>query len=726
MKEKKRQIKSGLQRKILMLSVSMVVIAIVVASVVGIIEIRSAGKLTGNTSRAKAEIIQETSRDSMLKITRDNLAQTAGLAARLIDEKLWIMEHDFFVLDEQVKDILKYPEKYSEVEVFSPQKENEGKYALQVMYAQESSKTDEKTQYIIRRLANLEPMMSEIVGDNGDFLMDCYIALPDGTVLMMDKFSGQKYSDDGELKHYDVRTREWFKEASSTTEDYVVFMSAVPSYFYDLTEVIFGVPVFIDGEFVAALEGSINLDTIRKMVADIEYGKNGFSILTEADNIIYSPRTEGELSMDNKVSTPVKGKVNKKLEEALLMEKGWRAGFKRLTVDGMPYYASYAPIRSVDWKLVMFIPEEEIERPTNELLSELNKVSADALEEYATVFSGTVFRMVLAFALLVLGAVITSFFFSSRITGPIKLITKKVQEISGENLVFEADEKYKTGDEIEILADAFEDMSERTRRYIKELMEVTSEKERMAAELSVAAKIQEDMLPKNFPMFPERSEFEVFASMKPAKEVGGDFYDIFMIDDDHLALVIGDVSGKGISAALFMVKSKMLIQNRTMMGGTPGEILEDVNEKLRDGNTALMFVTVWLGILTISTGHMIEANAGHTNPAVCLNGECFELIEKKHGSCLGIRPGKKYTNDEFDLSDGSCLFVYTDGVNEAENPDSGQFGTGRMLEVLSRTACLNPEDILGAVSEEIGSFAGGATQFDDITMMAIRWNKKGN
>jgi sigma-B regulation protein RsbU (phosphoserine phosphatase) len=721
MKKAEKPVKSGLQQKILVFSVAMVIIAIAAFAFVGIMEIVFAGKKTGQTSRETSEIIKEKSKDSMMKITRENLVQTVSLAARITDVEFWVMEHDFYVLCAQVEDVFLNPELYEEVEVYQPQKENEGIYTLQVMYAEESAKTDENTQYMIKRLANLEPMMTEIVAGNGEFSMDCYIALADGTVLMMDQFSGGKFNDDGSLKSYDIREIDWFRDAMKLDRDQVLFTSAVRSDFYDVNEVIFAVPVVVNGKNVAGLQVSIELETIRYTVSEMGYGEEGFSIILDEDGLVYSPRTEGELAMENELSTPIKGRVNKDLEKMLTEDIWNKTGFQMVEVDNKTYYAAYAPVSTVYWMQVMFVPEEQVEKPTNELLSYLSNVSEETLNEYTSVFSKTVINTIITLVFLIIGAVITSLIFSSRIAKPIKIMTSNVKDISGDNLIFEKKEIYKTGDEIEILADAFKEMSERTRNYIDELMHITSEKERMATELSVAAQIQTDMLPKNFPLFPERNEFDVYASMSPAKEVGGDFYDIFMIDDDHLGLVMGDVSGKGVSAALFMVKSKTLIQNRAMMGGTPGEILADVNNKLFEGNTARMFVTVWLGILTISSGHVIEANAGHMNPAIKKNGKNYELIVKKHGTVLGLREGKTYIDDEFTLDSGEILYIYTDGVSEAEDTGNNQFGTERMLEALNNLENESPKETLDAMSECLERFADGAIQSDDITMLAIKY-----
>ena len=248
------------------------------------------------------------------------------------------------------------------------------------------------------------------------------------------------------------------------------------------------------------------------------------------------------------------------------------------------------------------------------------------------------------------------------------------------------------------------------------------EKFAVQQELATAASIQEGVLPHKFPLFPDRNEFELHAAMDPAKDVGGDFYDAFFIDDDHLALVIADVSGKGIPAALFMLISKTLIKNRALMGGTPAEILTDVNPRLIESNKEKLFVTVWFGILTLSTGKVIETNAGHENPAIRRADGKYELLKSKHGMVLGGLKKSKYTDDEFELKPGDSIFVYTDGVPEATDARKERFGKERMLKALNLRADENPTELLTTVRTEIDKFVGSAPQFDDLTMLAVKYN----
>lgn len=268
------------------------------------------------------------------------------------------------------------------------------------------------------------------------------------------------------------------------------------------------------------------------------------------------------------------------------------------------------------------------------------------------------------------------------------------------------------------MADMERDLAE----HEETVKKAAADKERILTELNLATQIQEDALPHVFSPFPKRTEFSLYADMDPAREVGGDFYDFFLVDEDHLAIVIADVSGKGVPAALFMMVSKAILENNAMTGRSPGEILSSVNETICANNQSQMFVTAWLGILEISTGKVTAANAGHEYPAVCRAGGHFALVKNRHGLVIGGMEGIRYREFELFLRQGDKLFLYTDGVPEATNGSHELFGTDRMLSALNRHADESPRDILKGVRECVDSFVGGAEQFDDLTMLCLEYN----
>ena len=280
-----------------------------------------------------------------------------------------------------------------------------------------------------------------------------------------------------------------------------------------------------------------------------------------------------------------------------------------------------------------------------------------------------------------------------------------------------------TGDEIENLSLAMADMERELTEYEANLTRITAEKERIGVELSLATKIQASMLPHVFPPFPNRSEFDLYASMEPAREVGGDFYDFFLVDEDHLCLVMADVSGKGIPAALFMMISKTILQSVAMLGNNVSEILNRTNEALSTNNQVQMFVTVWLGMLEISTGKLTTANAGHEYPILKRADGSFALVKDIHGFVIGGDPDSEYKEYEIQMHAGDKLYVYTDGVTEATDAEGEMFGTERLLDALNQKGEESPEDIINQVRSSVKGFVKDAEQFDDLTMLCIEYKK---
>ena len=279
-------------------------------------------------------------------------------------------------------------------------------------------------------------------------------------------------------------------------------------------------------------------------------------------------------------------------------------------------------------------------------------------------------------------------------------------------------------DELRELADSFATMYREVGAYIAKLETVTAEKERIGAELDVAAKIQSSMLPCIFPAFPDRTEFDIYATMDPAKEVGGDFYDFFMVDADHLAFVVADVSGKGVPAALFMVIGKTLIKDHTGLHDDLGEVFTEVNNILCASNSEEMFITAFEGVLNLKTGELRYVNAGHEIPFLCRKGGVFEPYKVRAGFVLAGMQGIRYRAGSIQLEPGDKVFQYSDGIPEAINSEKAPYGMKRLESVLAKNSEKAPSELLPLVKADVDAFVGDADQFDDITMLCIEF--KGN
>ena len=359
-------------------------------------------------------------------------------------------------------------------------------------------------------------------------------------------------------------------------------------------------------------------------------------------------------------------------------------------------------------------------------------IAADMLmPNIRTSFWGLLANVALYICLIMLVAMAFSYYSIRKgvITPLLKLqttVTGLVDNLERESVQLDI----KTGDEIEMLARSVEKMDKKLRNYISENLTITAENERIGTELSLATRIQFDMMPNVFPHFSGNEHYSIDALMHPAKEVGGDFYDFFMIDDDHLALVTADVSGKGVGAALFMMIAKTLIKNEAIHGDAPAEVLRRVNEQLSENNEEGMFVTVWLGVLELSTLRLNYADAGHEKMLLYHDGSWRYIEKPRRSAALAMLPEEMidqmpqlpFVEGALQLSPGDVLFEYTDGVTEAVNADAELFGEERLLSTLQRAPSLEPTQLLPFLRGEVDAFVDGAPQFDDITMLAIRLN----
>ena len=330
-------------------------------------------------------------------------------------------------------------------------------------------------------------------------------------------------------------------------------------------------------------------------------------------------------------------------------------------------------------------------------------------------------------AVLIFTAVFVAIYSFSLLKGlirPLMLIIDETSNLAAHHAELSGNlKKIKNKDELGLLAKSVEKMSHDMNNYINDLTKATTEKERLGAELCVAKKIQAEMLPRVFPPFKNHPEVELFATMAPAKEVGGDFYDFYMIDDNHFAVTVGDVSGKGVPAALFMVIAKTLLKEAAFRFTSPAEIFSHVNDILCEGNDSGLFVTCWMGILELDTGNLTFANAGHALPVI-QNAEETSFLKSKPNLMLAAMSGVPYENHKTKISTGDRLFVYTDGVTEATNVRNELYGEERLLEIFKKIKSDSPEGTLAAVQASIDAFVNKAPQFDDITMLEMIFKSK--
>ena len=726
--------KESLRTKIFRMNIILIAVAVLLFAVLGILQVQRYADLMEQTSRSQNTVIVDSLSDSMRSMATESFQKFVVSEAKIIDGEFWTMRHDLEILAKQVQMVLEEPSAYSPVEVPLPSQADAGKLSMQLLYSDRADQEDPALKEQILRIGGLRNMMLEMV-EGGESLLDCMVSLQGGASIIVDRTPETKLGPDGEPQFYNAYRRPWYAGAVVHGETYFTPVN-VDNYF-DTYEVMVGVPVYVNGELAAVCGGSVMLDSFADIIANAKLGEyTDTCLINENGNMIYSSRTDGELGM---VGVELKSLLSgSNVELVSLVNEALKGdvGFSLLEVDGEKTYIAYAPIETLGWTQLLCISQENLNQTAYLLAERTDAVMEKSISELrSNEFVTIVTTLIIAVLMLALSGIL-SMVFSKRLVNPIKKMTLRVSEMKGDDMSFQVEDVLMTGDEIEVLARAFANMSEKMRGYVREIVNITSEKQRLDTELSVAADIQLNMLPTDFPAFPDRKEFDLYAVMDPAKEVGGDFYDFFLIDEDHLALVISDVSGKGIPASLFMVISKTVIKNVTMSGrfDNPAEILRDVNNRLCEGNKDDMFVTVWLGILTISTGKLVSACAGHEYPVFYRKGKGFILEKDPHGLALGVMDGSRYRNINWQLNPGDLLFLYTDGVPEANNSREELFGNDRMLAALETSMRSAAEDstgdetdlqrLLRGVRAQIDAFAGETPQFDDLTMMCLAYKGK--
>ena len=480
-------------------------------------------------------------------------------------------------------------------------------------------------------------------------------------------------------------------------------------------------------------DGFAGVVSIRFTLADIsqevdEYtGKTGVDVVLNSSGEVISSRHEGILK-EGKDGVDLRTIDNKELAQAaVLMTKG-QSGIQSIEIEGTKYYLAFAPITDLNWSYGMLVEQ-------NEVIEEAKDVEKNVLEKFSVLDSERELllkRLTIAsfflFFLMVFFVLLASSLFAKRITNPLLELESGVKEISEGNLDRRLD--IHTGDELEHLADCINSMNENLKMYMENLTRAVGEKERIATELSVAANIQNSMLPTDFPQDPLQSSFDLYASVKAAKDVGGDFYDFYQLDENHVVVTVADVSGKGIGAALFMVVAKTILKNFALTMGGADDLVPMVtctNEQLCKNNDALMFVTAFVGMLELSTGRFTYVSAGHTTPAVYRSSEaCFSYLSVRNSFVLGGMEGVRYKGAETFLAPGDRLFLYTDGVTEAFSETQELYGEKRLLECLNCAAMKNLtlKELLEAVQESLDCHVGTAEQSDDITMLALTYTGK--
>ncbi len=709
----------GLQQKIFNLMLIFIVALIGVYAAVAIYQQRNLTSVVQEASAQQQASIETVSEETMEAVLNASMTQSTALQAYIANELFAEVRGEVLTLQAFAEELFAHAEIFSERAVAPPSAADDGRPTAQLVHEEG---VDPKQSETLGLVANMSDIMLAMY-ESSDKLSSIFVGTADGNMILVNDRPGTFVAPDGTPLTLDIRSRPWYTRAAEAGD--VIFTGVELDAYTDIPMLECSAPVYRDGELAAVVSADIWLTSISDYVKSKASEGSFLCVVNEKGQMLFSPIEEGVFKVELSSNAPdLRKNENAELAAFVAQALQENTGLALLQVEGKEYYMCGVPLDTLGWAVLSVVDKALTHQPTERMLSRYDEINNEALavfEEGARHSGQTLLIMTIALFVL---AIASALLLATRVIKPLERMTKRINALSGSDQAFEMENVYRTGDEIEILAESFASLSKRTRNYIAQITQITAEKERIGTELALATRIQADMLPNIYPAFPERSEFDIYASMDPAKEVGGDFYDFFLIDDDHLCLLIADVSGKGVPAALFMMASKIILANNAMMGKSPAQILNDTNAAICANNREEMFVTVWLGILELSTGKLTAANAGHEYPALRRADGSFELYKDKHGLVIGAMDMARYKQYELQLRPGDRLFVYTDGVPEATDAENTLFGTDRMLCALNTEPAASPQQILKNVRGAVDGFVKDAEQFDDLTMMCFEYRGK--
>lgn len=717
----------SIRKRILTVLLSSCLLSIILTSLIAFKAIYDTRELTLSIGNEIIFQAAENSQEALIQRAKLALEQTAFDKANELDENLGKVKKDVIILSNMMTNIASNPEEYHSRNIFEPSKNDIDKITAQLLF---SSEVVDKSSPILRQeiglTANIQDFLIQI-NTNSNVIISSYVASKNGFTIMVDRFAGRKFQNsDIKPDFYNATSRPWYIQAKK--EDKTIFTDIVIDALGGGPCIICATPYYANGQFAGVVGMGTFLDNINAIILNTKIGDNGFGfVINKQGQIIASPHTTGDLITGINNIKDLRQSTNTSLADAVQKIINEKAGLTEANIDGKDYYLAYAPMKNTDWYFVTAMEVDTVIAPAKETHENIINIAAEYMDNLSEKTKMTVIGMIISISILLFFITYIGWSLADYLTKPIRQLSKGVQQIAMGN--FNGKLNIHTGDEIESLAISFNAMTTELQTYIKNLEQITAEKERIATELNVATNIQKNMLPCIFPPYPDRKDFDIYAVMYPAKEVGGDFYDFYLLDENHLVITIADVSDKGIPAAMFMVITKTILKNFAMSMTSPDDfsaVVQCANRQLCENNEEMMFVTVFMGMLDLKTGKFIYVNAGHTPPMIRhkhKDDSTFEYLPVEKNCVLGINEEAQFKQQEVYLKQGDELFLYTDGVTEAINKEKKLYSIERLYSNLNKinqkSSC---QDILRDVKLSIDEFAQGMYQSDDITMLAIKLN----
>jgi sigma-B regulation protein RsbU (phosphoserine phosphatase) len=702
----------SIRGKILVAVLSVAVSAIALVSIACFTNLDTMRKQVVTMSDALGDQAAEDSAAAMTEQAMEQLTQIAEEKASYADEKMGKQQMYTYMVADYLQQLYTDPENYTSRAAYEPDPALDGTLSPQLLYFNDSIDPQQVAEEV-SLTANTGDMLLSIIREDED--IECgYFASASGFSLTVDYDSGQK------ADYLDCPTRGWYQQAMAENsliwtdvfEDAMgrglAITCAMP--YQDGTGQVRGVVAF----------GS-RIDTLSDKIIKTQIGETGYLfVVNQEGQTIISPNITRDEN-GNIIRESLLDDANPDLQAIGQSILDGGTGVQQVEFEGRQVYMAYHPMSVLPWSVVAVMDVDEVMAPAEQSRANIQSMTAGTVADINNSIHTVIWIVLLVCVATIAAVVIVSYAFAKRLTTPLSNLLVGVERISGGDLNTKI--QVNTGDEIQTLAEAFNAMTSSLTKYIADLTSVTAEKERIGAELNVATQIQRDMLPSIFPAFPDRQEFDIYATMDPAKEVGGDFYDFFMVDDTHLAVVMADVSGKGVPAALFMVIAKTIIKNQALTGDPVDQVFDRANDQLCENNGEGLFVTAFMGLLDLKTGEFVYTNAGHNPPLLRRSGGTYEYLQMDPGFVLAGLDGMRYECSRLTLGKGDTLFLYTDGVTEALNPELELFGEDRLRAALNADAGRERSvaELLPYLRSVLDDYARGAEQADDITMLGLTY-----
>ncbi len=662
---------------------------------------------------------------------KKKLKESAAMKAQHLDSELFVVQEDVEYMAEALKIILTSPDKYLPRQLPDTRKEADifsGMAYIHYSTAMLQQGVSLELQAEIGLASNFADVLKPMSSSYKDNRTSLYAGSRHGYLLCLDLVGDKEKkisifpsaATKAEfIEKYDPRDRDWYKqgEAAGKAVFSNVFRGAEGNL--DLT---CAAPYYDDQGFAGVVGISFTVEDIYQTMVETAMDYKGDSfVLDEKGRVIFSSETSGLLAAAEQ-GQDIRQAAESSIAEAARHMTAGETGVMSVDMRDESYYLAFAPLPTTGWSLGILLD-------TNEVVAPVEKVEGDVItqlnffeESLQAILKELLWQSLPLLLPVLLLLMYVCDFLAGRFTKPIRRLAEGAREIAGGNF----DKKFtlNTGDELEYLADSFNFMTDELKNYTENMAKVAAEKEHSRTELEVAAKIQTDMLPRNFADYAGHSEFAIYALMEPAKNVGGDFYDFYLLQKRYFVVTVADVSGKGVPAALFMAKSQSVLKNCALRSADPENmagVLAEANAELCRNNEASMFITVFIGVLDLQTGRFTYASGGHCPPLLGRDGE-YDFMPLQKSCVLGLME-KSYAQQYIDLKPQDTIFIYTDGVSEAMNEQHELFTEKRIKASLCGLPAGQPVDaVLKDMLALVRRYAGTAEQSDDITMLALRYN----